>query len=143
MDELLDDLLAPRAEGAPSEAAAKALDAAESDAFDFDGVSVEHRDAGVGQDLDDLVLLPALEIVIAENANGRDTERGGYVLRKDARLFRSSVVGEIAAQQEDVRRLRDFREQLQHRALRRLLDVNVGNGRDSQRIFLRHYLLPS
>ena len=51
LDEVLDRLFAPRAERAAAEAAGKALDAGEADAVDFGRFAVEHRDAGVDEDL--------------------------------------------------------------------------------------------
>src|SRR5262249_36121330 len=57
IDEVLDDLLAPRFQGVPAEAAAEALDAREADAVQLADVAVEDVDAGVAQDALDLVLL--------------------------------------------------------------------------------------
>ena len=66
--ELLDDVLAPRPERAPAEAAGETLDSGEADAMNLGGVAVEDDHPGVGQDLGDLVLLAGLEVVIAEHA---------------------------------------------------------------------------
>ena len=70
-------LFAPRAERAPAEAAGEALDAGEADAVDLGRVAVEHGDAGVGEDLLDLVLLARLVVVVAEHADhGNLDDRG-------------------------------------------------------------------
>ena len=65
--EMFDDLLAPRAECAAAEAARKPFDAREADAVHFGRFAVEDRHARVGEDLGDLVLLPRLVVVVAED----------------------------------------------------------------------------
>src|SRR3954447_12000748 len=75
VDELLDDRFSPGAEGPRTETAAKALHAGNADAREFHSVAVERHDAGVGQDLPDLGLLAALDVVIPQHGGGRDSER--------------------------------------------------------------------
>ena len=142
VDELLDDLLAPRAELPPSEAAAESLHAGEADALDLVHAAVEHGHAGVGEDLHDLVLVAGLEVVIAEDADGRDAQRRGDLLRQDLRLLHRAVVGEIAAHQEHVGLSGGRLEQRVHASQSRLLDVDVGDRGDPQRL-LFHHLCPS
>src|SRR5206468_12346784 len=54
-DELLDDPFSPRSERALTEAAAEPLHAGDADAVDLGRVAVEYDDAGVGDNLTDLL----------------------------------------------------------------------------------------
>ena len=142
VDELLDDLLAPRAELPAPEAAAEAFHAGEADALDLVHAAVEHRHAGVREDLHDLVLVAGLEVVIAEDADGRDAQRRGDLLGQDLRLLDRAVVGEVAAHQEHVGLTGRRFEQRVHASQPRLFDVDVGDRGDPERLFF-HHLCPS
>ena len=52
--------------------------------------------------------------MIAEDADGRDAQRGGDLLRQDLRFLDRAVVGEIAAEQQHVRFFRRLCEQRLH-----------------------------
>ena len=66
-------------------------------------VAVEHPDAGLAQDLPDLVLLAALEVVVAQHADHRDAHRAVDLARQALRLLGQAVVGQVAAEHQHVR----------------------------------------
>src|SRR5678815_1008202 len=106
--EVLDDVFAPGPERAASESAAEAFYARKADALHLARVSVEHCDAGVGEDLPNLVGLPGFVVMIPEYRDTRNAKRRGDVAREHARLFRQAVVGQIATEHEDIRSLGDL-----------------------------------
>ena len=108
--ELLDDRLAPRREGVAPEPAAETLGAGDADAGELAGIAVEDDHPGVAQDLRDLSRLARFEIVVAEHRGGGDAERG-QLLGQHRRFLGQPVIGEVAAEQCDVRGLADAREQ--------------------------------
>ena len=71
VDELLDDGFSPRPQRTLAEAAAETLHAGDPDAVDFARIAVEHHDAGVDEDLADLVFLSRLVVVVAEHRDNR------------------------------------------------------------------------
>ena len=97
--ELLDDRLAPGAEGARAESAAEPFDPRNADSSELDGVSVEHHHSRVGEDLADFDFLSRLDIVVAEYGRRGHAQRD-ELARKHARLLRSAVVGEVAGKQQ-------------------------------------------
>ena len=143
MHEFFDDLLTPRAERTPAETAPESLHPGESDALNLGRIAVEYGHARVREHLFDLALFAGLEIVIAEDADGRNAEVCGDVLGEDLRLFDIPVVGQIAAHQQYIGDLGDLREQRLQRTLRRFLDVKVSDCSDAQCVFVRHYRYPS
>src|SRR5438132_11852521 len=98
MNELLENLFAPRAEGATAETTTEAFHAGKADAVKLMRIAVEHRHAGIGHDLHHFVLLAGFEVVISQDSDCGDSQRGGDVLRQDFRLFNRSVVGEITTE---------------------------------------------
>ena len=105
VDEPLDDVFTPRSEGTTPEPAGEPLHAGEADAVDFRRVAIERDDAGVEQDLAQFVLLVRFEVVVSENGDCRNLQRL-KLARQRARFIGQAVIGEIAWQDEDVRRLR-------------------------------------
>src|SRR5437763_16209379 len=99
--EALDRLLTPGAEHVFTKSAPEPLDAGEADAADLVALAVEDRDARFSEDALHLVLLPRLVIMVAEHGEGRDAERRAGHRREDARLVGESVVGQVAAEEED------------------------------------------
>ena len=132
LDEALDRPLAPGPERAAAEAAAEPFDAREPDAVDLGGFAVEDRHAGIGQNLADLVLVAAFIVVVAEHGDDGNVDRRRQLAGEDARLFRKSVVGKIPAQDQDVGRLADLREELMKDALRAFRHVNVADRGNAQ-----------
>ena len=108
--EALDDVFTPRPERPPPKAAGKPLHAGKADPEDLGAVAVEKRDAGIGDDGSDLVLLRRFEIVVAEDRDDRDLDDGHFA-RERARFFRMPVVGQIAADHQDVGLFIDLTEQ--------------------------------
>src|SRR5262245_2666402 len=64
MDELFNNRLAPWAERALAESAAKPLYARDTNPADFHGVAVENHHTGVNENLPHFVLFPGFEIVV-------------------------------------------------------------------------------
>src|SRR5688572_8414582 len=91
MLELLVDGFSPGTKGAPAEPAAEPAHPSEAYAVDLVRIAVEHANAGVREDFDDLQLLPRLEVVISEDSYHRDLEAGRQVLGQDSRLLGQSV----------------------------------------------------
>src|SRR6185295_4900089 len=100
--EVLDDVLSPGAEGAPSEAAAESFDAGEPDALYLGGVAVQHPDAAIAEHLLDLLLPAALEVVVAEHGDDRDVHRRVDLARELLRLLDLAVIRQVAAEQQHV-----------------------------------------
>ena len=105
MDELFDRRLAPRSQRALAESAAEAFDAGDADAAHFGRFAVEDGHAGVGEDLSDLVLMAGLMVVVAEDGDGRLVERRHFA-REDAGLVRQTGIGQIAGEEQRIRRAR-------------------------------------
>ena len=116
VDELLDDRLAPRAERMTAEAAPEPFHARDADAVQFTSIAVEDRQAGGGQHVSHLRRLAGLEIVIAKHRRGRNPQ-SAQLARQHRGLLRQTVVGQIAGDDGDVRRVADLREQGLKRAL--------------------------
>ena len=135
VDELLDDFFAPCIQLPPAETAAESLHTGETDAFDLMRPAIEHGHAGVGQDLHNVLRLARFEIVIAQDADGRDAKRRRDFFGQDLRFLDQAVVGEIAAKKENVGLRRYGGEKRLQTLLPRLLDVNVGDGGDAQVLF--------
>src|SRR5690242_3811925 len=89
--ELLDDRLAPRAEGAAAEASAEAPHAREADTMRLEGVAVEHAYASVGEDRRQLVLLIGFVVVVSEHRDDRDLHRRREIAREYFGFFRKAV----------------------------------------------------
>ena len=137
--ELLDDLFAPRTERPAPEAAGEALDAGEADPEDLGGVAVEHDDAGVLEDPGDLALLARFEVVVAEDGDDRNLDGGKQLLDEAARLFDQAVVGQVAAEDENVGRLANLGEQrLQRSRRRRAAVVQIAERGDTNGVLRRH-----
>ena len=100
------------------------------------GVAVEHRHAGRFEDVAHLVLFARLEIVVAQHADHRDVDRA-QLPRQDLRLLGQAVIGQVAAQQQHVRRLGRLGQQRLQLALHRLGAMQVGQGADAH-----HAVLP-
>jgi len=109
--ELFDDLLAPRPERPAAEPPSEPLHAGKPDAFNLRRLAVEHDDAGVLQDPRDVGLLVGFVVVVAEDGDDRDFDRGLQFLDERARLFGEAVVGEITAERENIGGLADLREE--------------------------------
>ena len=81
-------------------------------------LAVERDDAGVLEDLDDLRLLVGLEVVVAEDRDDRNLDRRRELLDERARFLGEAVVGQVAAEREDVGRVVDLGKQRLKRARR-------------------------
>ena len=133
--ELFDDVFAPRSESTASEAAREALDAREADAVDLGRVAVEHLDAGVGQDPRDLGRLARLEVMVAEDGDARNLERG-ELADQAARLVGKPVVRQVTAEDQQVGLVVDLREQRLKRASgRRPAVVQITQGSNPDDLF--------
>src|SRR6266852_2777133 len=111
LHECLDRPFAPRAERAAAEAAREALDAGKPDTLYFRRFPIEHGDAAVDENLPDLVGLAAFVVVVAEDRDDRDLHRSRELADEHACLIGQSVVREIAAQQQHIRRRADLTEE--------------------------------
>src|SRR5258708_14234558 len=139
VDELLDDLLAPRAQRPAPESAGEPLDAGEADPVDLRRLAVQRDDSGVAEDLGDLGLLTGFEVVVAKDCNDRNLDRRDDLLDEGARLFDEAVVGHIAAQGENVRRLAHLgKKRLPGTGRRGAAVVNIANRGDANDLLGRH-----
>ena len=107
-NEPLDDLLAPGSERPPPEAAAKSFHAGKTDAADLDGVAIEHGEARVHEDFPHVVLLIRFVVVIAEHGHHWNLQDTRELAHQCSSFVDKTVVGEVAAQREDVGRLADL-----------------------------------
>ncbi len=127
--EQLDDVLSPRSEGSPAEAAREALHPGKAHSLNLDRVAVEHLHPGLTQDLADLRDLPGLVVVIPEDGDDWNADRGERA-RQLPCLVRLAPIGQVAAQCEDVRRLGHLREQrLKGRSVAGAPEMDVGQRR--------------
>ena len=102
MDELLDDRLTPRRKRVLAKTAPKAGDARDANALHLGRVAVEHGHTRLGEDMGDLRLLARFAIVVAENRHDRDPNCAQFA-REDLGLFRQTVVGQIAREEQHIR----------------------------------------
>ena len=129
--ELLDDRLAPRPEGAASEAAGKPFHTRKPDALHFAGAAIQDADPMVDENLLDITLVARFEIVIAEHGDDRDPDRCRQILHEVTSFIGSPVVGDVSGKHEDVCPCRDLRQQRLQRTRGRLADMQIGCGGDS------------
>jgi hypothetical protein len=128
--EQLDDLLAPGAEGPAAEPAGESLDPGEPHPVQLDGVAVEHLDPRLAQDALELRRLPRLVVVVPQHRHDRQAEPRER-LGDLAALLRLAPVGQVAAEDEDVRLLGHVGEDALHRgAIGRAPQVDVAQGGD-------------
>src|SRR5690606_23675417 len=106
-----------------AEAAREALHAGKTDPVDLCRIAVEYRDTRILEDGLDLLLPVGLAIVIAQYRDRGDLESVRHLARERSRFVRQAEVGQIARDDEDVRGIRDLREQRLQRALHRRLAV--------------------
>jgi len=111
LHELLHYGLAPRTEGAAAKSAAEAFDTGKADALHLVRVTIEHHDTRVPQNVAHVGRVARLVVVIAKHG-----DQGHLAVQRDlfgepTRFIRQTVVGEIAAQQQHVRRERGLFEQ--------------------------------
>ena len=132
LHEHLDRTLAPRTERAASEPSGEPLDAREPDAADFGGLAIEHGDAGLGQNLADLVLPARFVVVIAEHGDDGHLDGRRQLARENPRFVGQPVVGEVAAEHQDVGGAGDLGKQRLKSTLRVPRDVDVSHRGYSQ-----------
>src|SRR6266511_3357496 len=102
VDKPLDALLPPRLQGALPESPGKALHTSKADAPNLTAIAIEHLNAGLGEDTLHLLGLSRLIVVVPQHRNDWNLQGRYDLLRQNLRLLREAVIGEIAAQQEDV-----------------------------------------
>jgi len=93
------------------------------------GFAVEHRDAGVGEDLSYLVCFSGFKIMIAQHRHTGHAKRCSNLLCEHTGFLGESVVREVAAHDEEIGTLRDLRKDRGQSAVPRLADVDVAHGR--------------
>src|SRR6185437_16781611 len=98
---------------------------------------VEDVHAGVGEDAAYVLLRVRFEVVIAQHGDDRHLRRA-ELARENPRFFRKPVVGEVAAQQQRVGRVRRLREQLAECAGRILLAMEVADGGEADVVLREH-----
>ena len=108
---MLDRLLSKRRQHMFIEAATKAFYAGKSHSTQFKGLSlVENRDLGCPQDFLDLVHMATLIVVISQHPdNGNPAS--AQVIGEPFRFFRHSKMGQVSAEDQHVRILRNLFEQ--------------------------------
>jgi hypothetical protein len=130
--EFLDDVFAPRAQGTPAEATGETLDPGKPDPQNLGRAAVERYDAGIFHDAADFILLAGLVVMVAEHADDRNLHARRQFLCECARFLGETVVGQIAADDQDVSRLGDAgEERLQRPRRRRFSVMQVADRRDA------------
>ncbi len=120
-------------ERAGAEAAAEALDAGEADTRDLDRVAVEQVDAAITQHLADGVVLTRFVVVVAEHGHDRHVHALRQRPEKSLGFLDPAVIGQVAADGEDVR-LRGGAGEQRRVVIRRMPSVmEVGDRSDSDR----------
>jgi hypothetical protein len=139
VDEILDRLLAERAELAAAEAADETLGAGEADPVDHRRLLAEHEHAGRPHDPDHLVGAAEFIIVIAQHADHRD-RAVAQILGQDLGFLYLAEIGEVAAQGQHVRFLRNLGEEAPIAIVAGLGDVEVADRGERDRLRVRtHY----
>src|SRR5688572_11955675 len=129
--EQLDDVLAPRTERPASEPATESLHSRESNAADLGCIAIEYDDAGVDEDLTDLVALAGLEVVVPHDGDARDAERRRDLARENTCFLGQPVIRQVAAYGEHIRSLRNLRKHARESTVPRLCNMNVAHAREA------------
>ena len=131
-NELLHQRFAPGVEHAAPEAAGKPAYAGEADSFDFGALAIEHGDSGLFEHLADEIRLTGFEIMITEHGKNRHVHGRAKIDNQLFGFFGQAIVGQIAAEQEDICLLRAFGEEIVQRAAGMFSVMNIGNRGDAQ-----------
>src|SRR2546422_8183414 len=123
--ESLDDILAPGLERALTEASAQTLGAGKAHAVDLASLAVQQVDSGVDEQTLDLVRLVRFVVVVAEHGDDRHGLERRQLLDEHSRFLGESIVGQITAKDEHVRRPARRREERLEGSLRGFLAVQV------------------
>lgn len=126
-DEGLDARFAPGAERTGAKTAAKAFDARKSDAADLVRVAVENHDPGLGHDRAHFRLLTRLAVMIAKHADHRNRQMLLDLAGEPTGFGRKAVVGEIAADEQDVGVVAESAEERLKRAGGMTAKVDISN----------------
>src|SRR5690606_17408843 len=132
LHERLERGLTKPADRVPTEPAAEALDPHESDVIDDRVLAVQDVDAAVAEHDSEFVDPPRLVIVVAEDSDDRDLD-AGHLLDEDLKLLGSTLIGEIATENEDVRFLVGASEEIEDLAPRSPAGVEITDGGDLDR----------
>src|SRR5579859_3118633 len=117
------------------EAAAESLHSAESDPKDFARLIVQHERPGITEQAFDLVCLAGFAIVVTQYPDNGTLAVGQFLCDQSGFTWQATI-GEIPAEDEDVRVLLDVREQRSKGCYRRLVNVDVSDRRDPNTCFL-------
>ena len=109
---------------------AEPFHAGDADAAHFGRFAVEHRDAGVGEDVSHFILMTGFVVVVAEHGDRRHVERGDLA-REDPRFVGQTGIGEVAGEQQHVRRCRDLAEQRLKCTVRGTRAVQIADSGDA------------
>lgn len=132
LDKRFHERFAPGVEHPPAESAAKPSDSGEASTADLDRFAIEHGHAAFLQNLTHLLRLTRFEIVVAENADHRHAHRCAQISNQLVRFLGEAVIGQVAAEQENVGLLRDLFENFEQRAARMFPVMHIGNRGDAK-----------
>jgi hypothetical protein len=127
LDKSLGGRLAPRTERRAPKAAGKPLGAGDAGALDLMRLAVEHFHTRLGEDPADLHMLARLVVVITEHSDYRNGDGSGQLSGQNMCFLRQAIVGEITAQQENIRLAVYGGQQRLQRTLRGLFDMQVAD----------------
>jgi hypothetical protein len=133
----LDEILAERRQGMGVKTTYEADSPSESNSAYFMWLSVEHDEACLAQDGRHLIRLSALEVVIAENGENRQGDPA-ECLRQNRSFVGQTPIGEITAEDENVRVLSDRGEKIPVVPGRMLAYVNIANCRYPHLLLVSH-----
>src|SRR5262245_42341887 len=131
MDKLLGDCLAPGLQCPLAKATPEALNTGKANAVDLTGVSSEHDDSRVTEDLPHLLVLSGLVVMVAKHSQGRYFRISDTRLRQPLGLVGLAIISEIATQQQHIRLLGRLCQQSLQYFLGDLGIVEISEGRDT------------
>lgn len=140
LHEILDRGFTPRVQHPAAKSSAEPANSGKAHAVDLCGVAVQDSDFGVLQNGSDFFLMCGLVIVITEDCEDGDAAVH-QILHDHARFIRKTVVGQIAAKQKHIRRVRSFEEELAPLSFAVPVVMQVARGRDAESIGRNHHLV--
>ena len=136
LHELLHQRFAPGVEHAPAKAAGKPAHAGETYSFDFNAFAIKHGRAGLLENIADKPRLTGFKIMIAEDGENRHVHGRAKIDNQLLGFLGEAVIGQVAAEQEDIGFLRALREDIVQCATRMFAVMDIGNGSNAQFAFI-------
>jgi hypothetical protein len=112
LDEIFDQWFAPRIQHSASKTAAETTNPGKAHSPDFDRFAIKHFDSGIFKNLSHSLWLAGFKIVVPQHTDHRNPHSRAQVSNQFFGFLGKTVIGQVAAKQEDIRLLRDFAEDI-------------------------------